>query len=154
VSTRRAGILPYEPAALFDVAADIERYPEVFTGWLEVRVLRRDDDRCVADQVLGFGPIRLAFASTAEFHRPAAIDITSTAAAFRNFRISWRFAPWAPRGCRVEIEAEIELRSPLQQQLLKRALPIAIDEVWEAFAARAHAILGGAAGPQTPARDP
>ncbi len=55
-------VLPYTPAQLFDLVADVERYPAFLPWCVAVRVRRRetaesadgDDKLLVADMVIGF----------------------------------------------------------------------------------------------------
>jgi hypothetical protein len=63
---------------VFDLAADIECYPQYLTGYISARIQRRDSNLCYVEQVVGFGPIRLQFASIAALHRPERIDVAAS----------------------------------------------------------------------------
>lgn len=135
------GTLPYSREQMFDLAADIERYPEFLQGWTSACIRRREADTCYVDQALGFGPVQLEFSSKAVLHRPERIDISSNDAPFREYHLSWRFEPVAG-GCRIHIAADFRMRSLLLQFALDRALPGAVDNIIEAFEARAQALYG------------
>jgi coenzyme Q-binding protein COQ10 len=49
--------LPYRREQLFDLAADVERYPEFLPWWLSATVRHRDGEIYSTDQVVGIGPI-------------------------------------------------------------------------------------------------
>jgi coenzyme Q-binding protein COQ10 len=101
---------------VFDLAADIESYPQFLTGWISARIQKREFNLCYVEQVVGFDPVRLQFASIAALHRPERIDVTSTDASFRRFSLSWLIVPARPSGFSIGIAIEIELQSaPLQQ---------------------------------------
>lgn len=136
------GILPYTCEQAFDLAADIERYPEFMTGWISARLLRRECNVCYVDQVVGLGPVRLQFTSKAVLHRPERIDVTSAEAPFRLFSLSWRITPVASAACRVGVAVEIEMRSRITQGVIGRILPAAMDDIIAAFEARAHRLYG------------
>jgi len=48
-------LLPYSRARLFDLAADVERYPEFLRWWISARIRRRQTDVYYTDQVVAFG---------------------------------------------------------------------------------------------------
>jgi ribosome-associated toxin RatA of RatAB toxin-antitoxin module len=69
------GALPFGCEQVFDLAADIERYPEFLKWWISARIQKRESNICHVEQVLGLEPIRLQFASAAVLHRPERIDM-------------------------------------------------------------------------------
>jgi coenzyme Q-binding protein COQ10 len=138
--------LPFDCEQVFDLAADIECYPQYLTGYISARIQKRDSNLCYVEQVVGFGPIRLQFASIAALHRPERIDVTSTDTSFRHFSLSWLIVPARPSGCCISIEIELELRSRLLQRIVNQLLPGAVDDIIAAFEARAHRIYAGCSG--------
>jgi coenzyme Q-binding protein COQ10 len=138
VSNRSTGPLPYTREQAFDLAADIERYPEFLKGCVSACVQRRESDVCYVEQVIGLGPVRWRFTSKAVLHRPERIEVTSTESPFRLFSLSWLIAALPSTGCRVSVAASIELESRILQAMMYRFLPAAVDEVITAFEARAH----------------
>ena len=143
---RSSGTLPFSCEQVFDLAADIERYPEFLSGWISARIQKRESDICYVDQVVGLGPIRLQFTSTAVLHRPERIEVASTEAPFRQFSLSWSVAAVPPGGCRVSVAAEVELRSRMMQHIVDQILPAAVDDVITAFEARARRLYARPAG--------
>lgn len=138
--------LPFTREAVFDVAADIERYPEFLPGWISARIANRADQIWRVDQVLGFGPVRLPFTSTAVVQRPVRIDVSSTASPFRRYQLCLRFDAPAPAVCRLRIDSLIELESALMQGLADRLVPRSIDGVVAAFAERTRRLQEGLDG--------
>ena len=132
----------FEPEQLFDLAADVERYPEFLRWWAAARIRKREGDIYYTDQVLRLGPIRVRFGSKTVLHRPGRIDVTSDEPPFRRFSLSWLFEPQPCAGCRVSLVAELELRSGLLQQIMDRVLPVAIADIIAAFEARARGLPG------------
>lgn len=130
--------LPFDCEQVFDLAADIESYPQYLTGWISARIQKRESNLCYVEQVVGFGPVRLQFASIAALHRPERIDVTSTDASFRHFSLSWLIVPARPSGCCVGVAIEIELQSRLLQQIVNQLMPGTVDDIISAFEARAH----------------
>jgi coenzyme Q-binding protein COQ10 len=143
----RAGtMLPFTCEQVFDLAADIERYPEFLTWWISSHIRKREGDVCYVEQVVGFGPLHIQFASTATLHRPHGIEVTSTDPPFRYHSLSWLVAEMPGSGCRISVAADLELTSGLLQHAVNRLLPAMIDEVIAAFAARAHSLYADPTG--------
>jgi len=137
---RASGTLPYRCEQMFDLAADIERYPEFLAGWISARIRNREGNTCQVDQVVGFGPLRLQFASTAVLQPSHQIDVSSTDPRFRKYSLSWLIEEAPTRGCQVSVTVDLELKSRLLQLVVNRLLPAAVDDIVAAFRARAHAI--------------
>ncbi len=124
---------------MFDLIADIERYPEFLQGWVSARVRGREGNVVQVDQVVGFGPVRLKFASQAVLERPHRVDVTSTDPTFRKYGLFWSIAAIAA-GCRIDVVAELEFQSGFFQFAMERFLPNAIGGIVTAFEARAHTL--------------
>ncbi|WP_374450144.1 type II toxin-antitoxin system RatA family toxin, partial [Stella sp.] len=56
-------LLPYSPEQLFDLVADIERYPEFLPWCVAARIRERTGELVVADLMIGFKMIRERFTS-------------------------------------------------------------------------------------------
>jgi len=134
--------LPYAREQLFDLAADVECYPEFLPWWVAARVRKREGDVYYTDQVVGFGVIRQRFDSKTVLQRPKRIDVTSTDRMFQNFHLTWLFDPLPDNGCRVALVVDLELRSKLARDLFGRAILRTAGSIMSAFEARAHRLYG------------
>lgn len=139
ISLRRE--LPYSREAMFDLAADIERYPEFLPGFLDSRVLRREGERLLVEQRIGAAGLTYRFQSEAVLDRPTRIHVRSGSFPFRRLDEEWRFEP-RDGGCLVIFEADYELRSALVQSLLSRFFDDALSRTLGAFVDRAHRLYG------------
>jgi coenzyme Q-binding protein COQ10 len=137
----------FRPEPLFDLAADVERYPEFLRWWIGARILKRDANVYYTDQILGLGPLRVKLSSKTVLHRPTRIDVTSNEAPFRYFNLSWIFQSIPGTGCRVSLVAELALRSHALQQVANRVMPRIVADIATAFEARARRL---AFAPPTP----
>lgn len=132
--------LPFSREQMFDIAADIERYPDFLKGWISARITQRHANILQVDQEVGFGPVHLRFAATAVMQRPERLDVTLTDVSFNHFALSWIIASIPPEGCRMSIAVSIELKSVFLQYAVTPFLPTAIDEIILAFEARAYSL--------------
>ena len=139
--------LPYPRDQLFDLAADVERYPDFVPWWVAARVRKREGNVYYTDQVIRFAMVRKRFGSKTVLRRPERIDVTSTDGPIRKLHLTWLFDRGAGNGCDVSLAVELELRSPLIENLFAHAMVHAVEPLMAAFEARAHLLCG-------PSRDP
>jgi coenzyme Q-binding protein COQ10 len=136
--------LPYRPEQLFDIAADVESYPEFLPWWLSATVRQRNGEVYYTDQVVGFGPITQSFSSKTVLRRPEQIEVTSVGGPFETFQLIWRFASRSHGRCEVTLSGEIELHAPLLGGLLSRATADGARSILSAFEARARQLYAAA----------
>src|SRR3569833_828852 len=70
--TRR---LPYTPEQMFDLVADVARYPEFIPWVTAVRVRSDDASEMVADMIVGFKGLHETFTSKVKKARPTTIHV-------------------------------------------------------------------------------
>ena len=136
--------LPYTAEQLFDLAADVERYPDFLPWWVAARILRREGDVYYTDQVIRFAMVRKRFGSKTVLQRPGRIEVTSTDGPIRTLHLTWHFDPRPDDGCQVSLAADVHLRSRLIQDLFARAMARAVGPIMSAFEAEAHRLYGTA----------
>jgi len=62
---------------MFDLVADVERYPEFLKEYRAVRIRSHDGDTLHVDQVIGFASIELTLNAVAKLQQPASIIVRS-----------------------------------------------------------------------------
>ncbi|MQM34971.1 type II toxin-antitoxin system RatA family toxin [Accumulibacter sp.] len=144
----RAIALPAE--CLFDVVADVERYPEFVPLVCEARIVRREEAAYETEQSLALGLLLHRFRTRTELDRPHRISVRSSDRSFAHFDILWAFTPLADDRCHVDFALDCETRSLFLMPVIQlMVVPMAAGMV-SAFEARAHALVaksGGGAGP-------
>lgn len=129
--------LPYTVEQMFDLAADIERYPEFLPQWSQARILRQENDVLHVEQELDIGIRRLRFQSRAVLDRPVRLHISSDAAMFRQMNIEWRFAPGTECGCQATLAVEMAMRSMLLEAVSGRIVHSLTRDIFNRFIDRA-----------------
>ena len=134
---------PYTPRQLFDLVADVEKYPEFIDEFISARIRRRGGDVLEVDQVVRLAGLRVAFATRAVLDPPRRITISTTDFPFRSFDQRWTFTPEAG-GTMVQYDVGLELRFGALQGLMgmvvdERALA---EATVDAFRRRARQIYG------------
>ena len=135
-------VLPYRPEDLFDLVADVERYPEFLPWVIAMRTWnRRDDDggksSFDAEAALWFSIIRERFSTRVKLD-PAAlkIDTSLLSGPFRKLENHWRFAA-TDKGTNVEFAIDFEFGTRLLQGLLQANAHRAVARLMAAIEARA-----------------
>jgi coenzyme Q-binding protein COQ10 len=135
--------LPYSPEQLFDLVADIERYPEFLPWCRGARVFRREGEVLYADLVIGFKMFRERFTSRVTLTRPGRIDVEYVDGPFRHLNNHWLFLAAAQEGhCVIDFYIDFEFHSRVLRRALTPLFNEAVRRMISAFEARAHAIHG------------
>jgi coenzyme Q-binding protein COQ10 len=138
--------LPYRPEQLFDLVADIERYPEFLPWCVGARVRSREGDLVVADLVIGFKMVRERFTSRVKLDRPnLRIDVAYTEGPFRYLNNHWIFEPLPNGRCRIDFYVDFEFRSSILQRIIGALFNEAVRRMVHAFETRARKLYGDGA---------
>lgn len=146
--------LPHTPEQLFDLVADIDKYPEFLPWCAEAKVHKRDGDVLTANMVIGYKVFRERFTSLVTLERPNRIEIALKEGPFRNLSTIWRFLPDGEDACVVDFHVEFTFRNALMEMLIGAVFTQAVHRMVASFEARADEIYGAAeiaeSGPHQP----
>ena len=135
-------LLPYTPEQLFDLVADVERYPEFLPWCQEVEVRSREREMIVADLVIGFRMFRERFTSEVSLKRPERIVVRYRKGPLRRLENHWEFRPHGDGHCMIDFHVDFEFRSRLLQMLIGAIFHEAFRRMVGAFEARARSLYG------------
>ena len=133
--------VPWMAEQMFDLAADIERYPEFLPHWPHATIRSREDNVLYVQQEIDLGLRRLQFDSRAVLQRPAHLHIDSATGPFRHLSVDWRFTP-EREGCRTALTVEVEMRSLLLEAMAGKLTERLTRDVLARFRERAAALYG------------
>ena len=136
-------VLHHPPEQLFDLVADVERYPEFLPWCVDASIRRREGDLIVADLVIGYRVFRERFTSTVALDRPHRIDVTYSDGPFRYLNNHWIFAPEGSDSCVIDFFVDFEFRSRVLQAVVGRVFGEAVKVMVHAFERRADELFGG-----------
>ena len=138
-------ILPYTPEEMFDIVADVERYPEFLPWCIATRVRRHQGNVIQADMVIGFKMLRERFTTRDVLDRPRRIDVSYHEGPFKYLNNHWMFMPWANGHCRIDFYIDFEFHSRLLQRMMEVVFNEAVRHMVSAFEKRARQIYGARA---------
>ena len=90
----RSALLAHPVEQVFDLVADIERYPEFLKGCVGADILKRDDDEVTATLRLSRAGISHGFTTHNTMQRPHRIDLALVDGPFSHFA-----GHWSPNCC-------------------------------------------------------
>ncbi|GIK96137.1 MAG: ubiquinone-binding protein [Alphaproteobacteria bacterium] len=136
-------VLPYRPDQLFDLVADIERYPEFLPWCVAARIRSRQGQEILADLVIGFKMIRERFTSRVKLDRQGRrIDVSYSEGPFRYLNNHWLFEEMPDGTTRIDFFVDFEFRSAMLQKIIGMLFNEAVRRMVTAFEARAKALYG------------
>ncbi|WFS02279.1 type II toxin-antitoxin system RatA family toxin [Rhizobium tumorigenes] len=137
--------VPHTPDQMFDLVADVERYPEFLPlcNGLVVRSRKERDGKTllVADMTVGYKAIRETFTTQVLLNRAEhAIDVQYIDGPFKYLDNRWRFQPTADGGCTIDFFIDYEFKSRILGALMGSMFDRAFRMFTEAFETRAGKI--------------
>ncbi len=134
-------VLPYRPEQLYDLVADVEKYPEFLPWCVGARIREQQPDVLIADLVIGFKGFREGFTSRVTLNRPdMRIDVAYLDGPFRYLNNHWVFRELADGGCEIDFFVDFEFRSRLLQRIIGVLFNEAVRRMVDAFESRAATI--------------
>src|SRR5690349_6614570 len=133
---------PYSAEQMFDLVADVARYPEFLPWIMATRVRSNSDTEMVADMLVGFSAIREKFTSRVEKRRPEQIRVHYVDGPLRDLDNIWLFRPIGPDECEIDFCVDFTFRNALFEKLAGQYFERAFRKMVAAFEARAAELYG------------
>ncbi len=134
--------LAHTPKQLFDLVADIEKYPEFLPWCVGARIRKRDGDTILADLIIGYKLFRERFTSQVTLSAPERIEVNYSEGPFKYLTNHWIFVEGVDGGCDIDFFVDFELRSRLLEKLIGIVFNEAIERMVSAFERRADDLYG------------
>lgn len=143
-TTRR---VPHSAEEMFDLVADVEKYPLFLPLCEALRVKKREESDTrpvlVADMTIAYRIFRETFTSRVTLDREAnKILVEYLDGPFRHLENRWTFKPREQGGCDVEFFIEWELKSRSLSMLVGSVFDRVFRRYAEAFEERADRVYG------------
>lgn len=133
--------LPWTAEQMFDLVADIARYPE-FLPWVQaLRIRNREGDVVTADMVVGFKMVRERFTSRVTLTRASHIKVQYIAGPLKHLQNDWTFRN-VPGGCEIDFHVDFEFQNRMFERLAGMFFGEALRRMVGAFETRAAQLYG------------
>ena len=139
--------VPHSAAEMFDLVADVARYPE-FVPMCEGMVIRerksaKGIETVFCDMTVGYQMFRETFTSRVKLDRAnLKVLVEYLDGPFRHLENTWDFKETGPSACEVHFYLEYELKSLALQLIVGTVFDKAFAKLTGAFEARADAVYG------------
>jgi coenzyme Q-binding protein COQ10 len=135
---RECRVIAVSSEQMFDLIADVERYPEFLPLMQKAQIVRRDAHAYETQQTMALGVLIYRFRTRTELDRPHTIRVTSADWAFRRFEIGWSMTSTPEGLCSVNFAFDCEIRAfwlnPFSEVFIAQIGSTMVD----AFVKRAH----------------
>ncbi|MBB4192689.1 coenzyme Q-binding protein COQ10 [Rhizobium aethiopicum] len=137
--------VPHTPDQMFDLVADVERYPEFLPlcEALSVRSRKERDGKILllADMTVGYKAIRETFTTQVLLNRAErVIEVKYIDGPFKYLENRWHFAETPAGGCTINFFIDYEFKSRILGALMGSMFDRAFRMFTEAFETRANRI--------------
>jgi len=138
----------HSAANMFDLVADVERYPEFVPLCSSLKVRRRIEEPegveiLVADMTVSYKVVHESFVSRVTLDRPSLqILVEYLEGPFSRLENRWTFHPKSERTCEIEFFISYEFKSRMLGMLMGSMFDLAFRRFAAAFEQRADKIYG------------
>jgi coenzyme Q-binding protein COQ10 len=140
-------VVPYKPEQMFDLVADVQRYPEFLPWCVGSRIRERTGEVVLADLIIGYKMIRERFTSRVETIRDEnRISVSYADGPFRYLNNNWVFVPHED-GCMVDFYVDFEFKNRMLQRIMGLFFNEAVRRMVVAFETRADTLYGDSGNP-------
>ncbi len=139
---RETRTLPYSAEQMFDLVADVARYPEFLPWVIATRVKSDSDGEMVADMLVGFKALREKFTSKVLKQRPDRLEVIYLDGPMRDLDNVWRFRPLPDGGCEIDFCVDFTFKNMMFEVLAGQYFDRAFRKLVTAFDTRANDLYG------------
>jgi coenzyme Q-binding protein COQ10 len=134
--------LPYTPEQMFDLVADVGRYPEFLPWVTATRVRSNSGTMMVADVIVGFKGLRETFTSKVAKERPGHIRVDYVDGPLKHLNNDWKFRSDGQGGCLVDFCVDFAFKNRVFEMLAGQVFDRAVRKMVGAFEERAARLYG------------
>jgi coenzyme Q-binding protein COQ10 len=134
--------LPYTPEQLFDLVADVEKYPEFLPWCVAARILSKSETEIVADLSVGYKVFRETFRSRVHLTPKTRIDVEYITGPFHSLNNHWNFKEAPDFGTNIDFFIDFEFRNRFFQSATQAIFEGVFNQMLHSFEKRAQQLYG------------
>jgi coenzyme Q-binding protein COQ10 len=143
--------LAWSAEEMFDLVADVKRYPEFLPWVVATRIKSDSETEMVADMMVGFSALREKFTSRVLKERPNRIAVEYLDGPLKRLSNTWEFRAEEDGGCVIDFNVDFTFRSAILEALAGQYLDRAFRKMVAAFETRAEKVYGSRSSSATSA---
>lgn len=133
-------ILPYSQEQLFNLVADIERYPEFLPWCQNAKIHEKKESFLTAELIIGYKLFKESYISNVHLTPSSQITVSYAKGPLKHLSNLWYFMPIEIKKCQVNFEVEFELRSLFLQKAVEAMFSTIIEQMLGSFEDRARTL--------------
>ncbi|MGH1403242.1 MAG: type II toxin-antitoxin system RatA family toxin [Alphaproteobacteria bacterium] len=135
--------LPYTAQQLFDLVADVAKYPEFLPWCLASRITKHEgSDIFYADLIIGYKMIREKFGSKVTLVNGNHIHVEYLSGPMKYLSNHWKFIEEEDGSCTIDFFVDFEFKNKILQNLIGVFFNEVVQRMVGAFEARAKDLYG------------
>ena len=134
--------LPYTPEQLFDLVADVAKYPDFLPWCISSNITKREGDVFYADLVIGYKMFREKFGSKVTLEHPNLIHVEYLSGPMKYLSNHWKFIREDDGSCTIDFFVDFEFKNRMLQNLIGVFFNEAMQRMVKAFEDRAKELYG------------
>lgn len=135
--------LPYTPEQLFELVADVAKYPEFLPWCMNSRITKREgDDVFYADLIIGYKMIREKFGSKVTLVNGNHIHVEYLSGPMKYLSNHWKFIAEEDGSCTIDFFVDFEFKNKMLQNLIGVFFNEVVRRMVGAFEDRAKDLYG------------
>lgn len=130
--------LPYTPEQLFDIVADVKKYPEFLPWCISSRITKEEGDIFYADLIIGYKMIREKYGSKVTLKAPDHVHVEYLSGPMKYLSNHWRFIREEDGSCTIDFFVDFEFKNRILQNLIGVFFNEIVQRMVGAFETRAN----------------
>ncbi len=139
----RTVLVPYSAKQMFDLVADVEKYPEFMPWCGGSSVSQSDEHGMLASVTIALAGVRQTFTTRNIHDYPNSIELTLVDGPFSDLVGHWLFVPITDDACRVVFNLNYEFSSRALQMVVGPIFNRIATSFIDSFTQRAEVCYGG-----------
>lgn len=133
--------LPYSPQQLFQLVADVEKYPEFVPWCKDVQIKERKENHLLVNLTAGNSFLSETYTSDVYLTPNKKVEVAQNDGPFKYLFNTWTFEP-TEEGTEISFKIEFEFNSYIFQKAIESVFMEAATHMIQAFEERAEGIFG------------
>jgi ribosome-associated toxin RatA of RatAB toxin-antitoxin module len=141
-TVKRSVLVPYSAAQMFDLVADVEKYPEFMPWCGGTQVQARDENGMQASVLISFAGLKQRFTTRNLHDYPRRIDLELVDGPFSSLAGHWQFQALSDDACKVVFTLDYAFSSRALEAVVGPVFNRIASSFIDSFTKRAQARYG------------
>jgi coenzyme Q-binding protein COQ10 len=135
-------VVPYSVKQMYDLVADVERYPEFLPWCIACRISKKKENEVFADLILGYKIFRETISSHVILDPYKKIDVKYESGPLHYLNNHWKFKPIDEHSCEVDFYVDFAFHNSFFQHAMELFFNEAVKILIHSFEKRAAELYG------------